>query len=237
MEDDLSLLNDFKPGVLYLLFPDQKRIEFSSENVCAFAKEYLDSPEHVPDSVRGALDFQRCLVCPQAHQEGYCHALYPYLTIFDEVDKYSSHQQVQVFYLDPVSDCLSVKKTSLQAALQYVSILSVINYCEFGRKYQDYFYMVTPLMKTADIALRVYLNTFWLFGGNKERTMKQLKMFADVLDVTIDCQIKRLRLISKNDAIVNAFILTHVLTEALRGNIDEELKHSFGLHKATKGEA
>jgi hypothetical protein len=229
--DDSSLLGDFEAGVLYFIFSDQKRVEFCSENVWAFAKEYLDSPEHIPDHVRKAVHFQRCRVCPELNEPGYCHALYPYLAIFDAVDRYPSYEKVQVFYLDPVSNYLSVKKTSLQNALQYVAILSVINYCEIGRQYKDYFFLVTPLMKISEIAWRVYLNAFWLFNGDKEKTTAQLKKFADVLEITIHCQVKRLGLISKNDSIVNAFILTHVLTDMLHRNMDESLKDGFEAFK------
>lgn len=227
MESNFNFSDDFKVGVMYLLFDDQKRLEFSSENIRAFAKELLDSPERVPDNVRKATDFQRCSVCPYAHEEGYCHALYPSLTFFDIVDKHSSHEQVRAFYLDPASNCLIIKKTSLQNALQYVSILSLIHYCEFGRKYHEYFYNVNPLMNSSDIISRIYLNAFWLYDGHKHQTIEKLKEFSDSLRITIDCQVKRLRLISKNDAFVNAFVVTHILTDMLQMDPEEEVKNGF----------
>jgi len=231
MTDDLSLEEGFKAGALYLVFSDGKRIEFSFENVRTFAGQYLDSPKHIPDHVRHAVDFQRCCVCPEAGEAGYCHALAPYLTIFDKVDKYPSYEQVQAFYLDPATNNLSFKKTSLQNALQYVSMLSVIDYCEFGRQYRDYFFMVTPLMKMADIAMRIYLNAFWLCGGDKEQTALRLRKFSGVLAITIDCQVKRLRLISRSDSVLNAFVLTHVLTGMLKEDMDKTLKEGFEQHK------
>lgn len=234
MIDNLSLLDNFKEGVLYIVLPDQKPIEFSSQNVRAFAKEYLDSPDHVPDNVRKALDFQRCSICPCFDELGYCHALYPTLSIFELIDKYPSFEQVRVFYLDPLSNCLFVKNTSLQDALQYVSILSLINYCELGRKYHDYFFNVTPLMKPSEIASHIYMNAFWLFGGDRERTIDQVKKFIEELRITIICQVKRLRLICKNDAFLNSFAMTHVLTDLLKLDMVEVVNLSFKEHQLQK---
>lgn len=236
MTENLAKLDDFKKGVLYLVFPDRKRIEFSSENIRTFAKKYLDSPDHVPDNVRKAVDFQRCSVCPYLHEAGYCHALFPTLSIFDVIDNYPSYEKVQAYYLDPLSNCLFSKDTSLQDALQYVSILSLVNYCELGRRYHDYFFMVNPLMRSSDIATRIFLNAFWIFDGDKERTITELKKFIDEFRVTIMCQVNRMRLICKNDAFLNAFAMTHVLTDLIKLDMIELVKHGFNEHKYKFGD-
>jgi len=220
-----------KSGVLYFVFPDQKQIEFSSAHVRAFAKDYLDSPAHVPDNVREAVDFQRCSVCPHVHEPGYCHALFPALSIFEAIDKYTSSEEVEVFYLDPFSNCLIAKDTSLQDALQCISILSLTQYCELGRRYHDYFLMVTPFMSASEMASRIYLNAFWLFDGDKERTKAQIKKFIEELRITIDCQVKRMRLISKNDAFLNAFAMTHILTDLMKLDMFEVVRLNFKEHQ------
>ena len=227
----LNSIEELLPGVLYLVFPDQRRIELSSGNIEAFANKYLKSPENVPDNVKSAVDYQRCSVCPKFHEEGFCHALLPSLAIFDIIENYPSYETVKAYYLDPLSKCLIVKETSLQNALHHVSILSLINYCELGLQYHDLFYMVTPLMRGPEIATRIYLNAFWLYDGDKERTRKEIKKFVDEIRVTIRCQVNRIRLISKSDALLNAFSITHVLTEIINMDLDKVMSEGFKVYK------
>lgn len=224
----------FEPHVLYVDLGGGERIALSEESVRSYARRFLDSPEHVPDRVRKAVDFQRCSVCPFSNQPGYCHALYPSLSVFAAFDRHPSYHPVTVHYLDPALDCLLTRKTTLQQAMQGVSILSLIEYCEFGNLHRDLFFGVNPLMRLPAIASRIYLNAFWFAGGDQGATRERLAAFVRGLAVTIQCQIKRVRLICKQDSFANAFVLTHVLTEMLDEGLDELHRSALEEHRARR---
>lgn len=224
-------MHDLRPDVLCVTFRDGRRVEFSPAQVRTFATEFLDSAEHVPDSVRRAAEFQRCSICPHAGEPGYCHALFPSLTVLASFDRYPSYEPVEVSYWDPALDGSTSKKTSLQKAMHGVSILSLTEYCEFGRRYRDLFLHVNPLMKLAAVASRIYLNAFWLSGGDPVATAECLKGLTDGLQVTIRCQLKRLRLICKSDSFQNAFASTHVLADLLETNLRGALDESLAQHR------
>lgn len=227
-------MEECKPGVLYVDLGKGERIALSTESVSAYARQYLDTPRKVPECVRKAIDVDCCAACPRSHRDSYCKAVYPTLSVFAAFDRYPSHHPVNVQYLDLVCDCLLSRRTTLQQAMQGVSILSLIDYCEYGSQHRDLFFGVNPLMRLPVIASRIYLNTFWLCGGDHAATRARLSEFVRGLKVTIDCQIKRVRLICKQDSFANAFVLTHVLTEMLDEGLDDLLRSALEEHRARR---
>jgi hypothetical protein len=77
-----------------------------------------------------------------------------------------------------------------------------------------------------EVATRVYLNMYWLHNGNLEEIKEMIKRFREELKVSSTNQVKRLNLVCKNDAFVNAFVNTQLVTEFLI-NIDDILTKSF----------
>jgi hypothetical protein len=51
-----------------------------------------------------------------------------------------------------------------------------------------------------------------------------ISSLKEVMSESVGNQLKRLRLISKNDSFINAFVLTQLVTDLLDENRDEKLK-------------
>jgi hypothetical protein len=77
-----------------------------------------------------------------------------------------------------------------------------------------------------EVATRVYLNMYWLHKGNLEEIKGLIKRFGEELRVSSTNQVKRLNLVCKNDAFVNAFVNTQLVTQILV-NIESILTKSF----------
>jgi hypothetical protein len=77
-----------------------------------------------------------------------------------------------------------------------------------------------------EVATRVYLNMYWLHKGNLEEIRGMIRRFAEELRVSSTNQVKRLNLVCKNDAFVNAFVNTQLVTQFLI-NIEDILTKSF----------
>jgi hypothetical protein len=97
-------------------------------------------------------------------------------------------------------------------------------YCQIGRKYWKYFIGIIPIMDTQETANRLYLNMYWAHEGDTEAVDKIISRMSNEITMTSQNQAARLRLICDNDAFLNAFVLTHMLTDILYENKDRKLK-------------
>jgi len=219
--------NEFKEPGLYLLFPDSTRMVVTKEDIDTFASTFLNDPTKVPPNVKKAVDYQACEICPMKNTAVFCHALMPTLPFIDIADKYVSYDEVTAVYKSPHDDLLYVSTTTMQRALQYVSILSLMYYCEVGKKYWDYYYGIIPLMDLDDVIVRIYLNIYRQHKGNKKEIDKIIEAFKSEITVTSKCQVKRLHLICKHDSLANAFVLTQVSSELLSQNMEKTVEKSF----------
>lgn len=220
--------NEFSEEGLYLIFPDQSRMAITQEKVEQFAVQFLEDPAKVPLSVKKAVDFQACSICPKRHTGEFCHALRPTLPFLEIADRYISFDKVAAIFRGKNNELFHVRTTTMQMALQYVSVLSLIHYCEVGRKYLKYFLGIMPLMEIKEMAERIYLNIYWYWRGDVQKTEKIIAKFVEEVRITSSCQIKRLNTICKNDPFLNAFALTQAATEMVSMVNDEALEKSFG---------
>jgi hypothetical protein len=77
-----------------------------------------------------------------------------------------------------------------------------------------------------EVATRVYLNMYWLHQGNLEEIEGMIKRFGEELTISSTNQVKRLNLVCKNDAFVNAFVNTQLVTQFLI-HMEDILTKSF----------
>jgi len=82
-------------------------------------------------------------------------------------------------------------------------------------------------MAGKDVALKMYLNIYWLHEGKKQEIDKIITEFQQYLRATSANQVKRLSLICKNDPFMNAFVSTQVATELLSMDIEKTLEKAF----------
>ena len=217
MENEtLSLrLSDFEKEGLYLLFPDSTKLELTKENIAKVTDSYWRDPTKIPEDKRKAVEFQKCYFCPHKNEEDICDSIRPMLPFLDIVDKYVSYDEVIAIYRGNEGRLVHVRATTMQDALRYVSILSLLRYNLVLQKYWKYYFGIIPIMSGREVATRVYLNMYWLHKGNLEEIKGMIKRFSEELRVSSTNQVKRLNLVCKNDAFMNAFVNTQLVTEFL----------------------
>jgi hypothetical protein len=208
-------ISSFREPGLYLLFPDGVRIDLTRSEIESRTRAMLDDPGVIPPHVRAAADYQACDVCPERESAEICHAILTTLPFSEEIDRYMSYDNVVAVYHDETSDTVLVRETTMQEALKHITILSLMYYCEVGRKYYPYFDNVNPLMPTKHLANAVFVNMYVDCRGNMQRLEEILQAMREELLLTVKCQVKRLQLISSNDAFVNAFVSTHATTDLM----------------------
>jgi hypothetical protein len=181
----------------------------------------LDDPALIPESVREAAFYKPCDVCPQRESVDICHAIMPVLPFLRDLDRYMSYDRVTAVYREVDSDVLAVVDTSMQEALKFICILSVMQYCEIGQKYDGYFRGVNPLIPATSIANSVYRNIFFEANGDDARIAKIIREMRDALMHTTRCQMRRIELVCKHDAFLNAYVSTYVVIQLLFEKIEQ----------------
>jgi len=231
---NVQLSNYEQPG-LYLTLKDSTGLVFTRENIEKVTTEYWTRPDKIPPNVKKAVEFQRCAFCPLKGKEDFCDALRPVLPLLNVVDRYNSFEEVIAVYKGDEKELCHVSHTTMQRALRYVSNLSLMGYCQVGRKYRKYFFGIIPILGTEEIANRLYLNMYWIHKGNKESIDQVISKLNAEITITTRNQMERLRLICKNDAFLNAFVLTHLITDVLDDNKDTKLRELLeGIKKNTE---
>ncbi len=119
-----------------------------------------------------------------------------------------------------------VRATTMQDALKYVSILSLLRDDFVLQKYWKYYFGVIPIMGGKEVATRVYLNMYWLHKGDPGQVKETIKKFGEELKVSTANQVRRLNLVCKNDAFLNAFVNTQLVAQFLI-NMEVILTKSF----------
>jgi len=217
-------LSRYKQPGLYLILEDSTELLLTREHIEEVTEEMWADPQKIPLSAKEAVEFQRCGFCPLKGKNDFCDALRPTLPLLDIVDKYNSFDEVTAIYKGDDEELCHVSHTTMQRALRYISNLSLMAYCQIGRKYWKYFIGIIPIMDTQETANRLYLNIFWAHEGNKEAVDQIISKMSEEITITSQNKAARLRLICDNDAFLNAFVLTHMLTDILFENKDRNLK-------------
>ena len=225
MDKNLSL-QDCREEGLYLFFAEAGRLEFTRQNIEQTALTFWEDGSKISPAIRTAAEFQRCDFCPLRKTSALCDAIRPIFPFIDSLDKYLSYDKVTAVYKDGEGN-LHISETTMQKALRYLSVLSLVYYCQFGRKYWKYFLGVMPLMTAMEIATQLYLNFYYLNGGNQDATRKAIEKFESEITITSLNHTKRLNLICKKDAFMNAFVNAQVITQLLSLDFEKTLNQIF----------
>lgn len=214
-----------EPG-LYLLPPEGEWLVLTRSEIEHRMQAMLDDPAAIPPSTRAATAYQPCEICPEKDSAKICHAIMTTLPFAPEIDRYVSYQHVTALYREPsfhedVPGGIYIRTTSMQEALQYVAMLSLLFYCEVGKKYYACFENVNPLMPSDLLSRTVFANIYLHCAGNQQAIETMLTQMTEELLLTARCQIKRLQLICKQDAFINAIVGTHTTVQMLLHNLQE----------------
>ena len=220
-------LSDYEKEGLYLLLPDSTKLEFTKQNIEEVTENYWGDLTKIPEEKRKAIDFQKCYFCPHRNEEDICDSIRPVLPFLDIVDKYVSYDEVIAVYKSNEDNSVHLRATTMQDAVKYVSILSLLRYNLVLQKYWKYYYGIIPIMSGKEVATRVYLNMYWLHNGKLEEMKEIIKIFREELRVSSANQVKRLNLVCKNDVFTNAFVNTQLVGDFLSMNMENALAKSF----------
>jgi len=207
-----------QPG-LYLVFDDGLFLTLTRDFIDGMTRSYLEDPSLLPLSVRTNPDYAPCSICPQKDTALICHAIPTVFPFLDNLDRFLAHDRVLAIFRPEATQAsedevvLHVSRTSVQRALQHISILSLTHYCEVGLAYSKHFAGIVPLMDPFAIVERVYANIYRDLGGDLPAINALTARMRDQLDDTVRCQMARLRLICRSDAFLNAFVNTHIITQ------------------------
>jgi len=233
MENDKTIclqLKDYTQKGLYLIFEDSSRLALTRENIKKTTDEYWSNPDKIPPAVKSAIEFQRCPFCPLKGRDDFCDALRPILPLLDIVDRFMSYDKVTAIYKGDNQNLIHCAATTIQGALKYLSIISLMQYCQVGRKYWKYYVGIMPLTGVEESSLHMYLNIYWNLKGNQEEIHRRIAQFSEQIRITSENQVKRLNMICKKDSFVNAFVNTQVAIEFLSLDIEQRLALAFSDH-------
>lgn len=220
-------MRDIPREGLYLVFEDSARLELTRESIAQKAEEYWRDPAKIPPEVKKAVEFQRCPCCPLCKRGGFCNALRPVLPLLETVDRYMSYDRVTAIYRGSDPALAHVSETTVQGALKYLCVISLTQYCRVGWKYRKYYTGIMPLADPEESSLRMYLNIYWLMRGRREEIEGLIARFRDEMRIASENQVKRLAVICKRDAFVNAFVNAQVALEFLSLGVEEKLERAF----------
>jgi len=220
-------LEDYADEGLYLHFEDGQIMALTRDFIQTFAQSFLADAVRLPAEVRSAAAYQPCTICPKRRQAEICHAILPVLPFAEAVEPYKSHDSVIAVYRGSAQDRLDVAWTTVASALQYVSMLSLLEYCEVGRKYRRYYVGISPLTRPDEVARRVYLSMYWHLEGDYDRVVRLIKQFNHELYVISGCQVARVQLMCQSDAFCNAFVDTQASALLLQLDLGKSLGNLF----------
>jgi hypothetical protein len=223
--------DEFREEGLYLFFPDKNSIRITKTGIDRYFKKVTKEYRSFPVGVRKHPDFAACEHCrTRAKRQRFCSALMPVLPFLDEVDKYVSFDAVAAVFKNNITGFITMKRTSLQEVLKYVSLLSLTRYCRINRKYWKYFFGVRALSSPEQVVSQIYLNFYWIYKGDHDRVRKETHTFVQEIGKSARSLVARLRLICRNDAFLNAFINAQLATEFLEIDISKTLDKAFETH-------
>lgn len=220
-------IDEYKQSGVYLLFDNSQKLSLTKNDIELFSQALWRDHSKLPMEIREAADFSLCPICPEKEKRGICPALHPVLPFLDTIDQYNSFDRVTAIYKGEDNDVLHISDTAMSTALQYISTLSLMYYCRTGRKYWRYYFGINPLMDAREVRQRVYLNIYWLYKGDLQAIDKSISTFKNEIKITSQNQIKRLRLVCRNDAFINAFANTHISTDILSFDMEDDMEESF----------
>lgn len=219
-------MTDFSNKGLYLAFGDSNIMDLSRNAIDALAEQYWHDPEKLPEQTKGMEDFRACSICPRKDAHDLCQTLKPVLPILANLDSFVSYDMVDAVYRDE-DELLHIARSTMANALQYVSMLGLTEYCATGRKYRKYYDGIIPIAGMEESIKRIYLNIYWLHKGNMPEIKEVIKQFNEEITLITGKVIKRLGLICKSDAFLNAFYNAQVGTELLTLNMEELMQKTF----------
>jgi len=219
-------INCYSLEGMYLYFTDGELLDLSKESVRRLSDEYWNNPTKLPPHIRQNDAFKTCSVCPFKGQNVFCSAMKPLLPFLEKLERFNSYDSVTAVYMQK-EGLAHVCETNMQNALQYVTNMAIFEYCEDAKQYHIYFKGIEPFTGMKQTLSRLFLNIYWLNGGDAKKMHTAIEEIRHTVTVTSKNCVERLNLMCKSDAFINAYVKTHILSEMLGVNIEDTLETYF----------
>jgi len=222
---DIAIEKCRKDG-MYLFFPDGTMMDLSRERVIALGDVYWNDPQKLAADIRDHDDFKTCSVCPNRGKKVLCSAMKPLLPFLEEMERFTSCDIVGVVYVRQ-GKVQIWPEVAIQYALQYVTDMALFDYCEDAKVYRAYFRGIDPLMPAQDAACRIFLNMFWLEGGDREKVTQKIDEMSETILIMTQSCVKRLNVMCRSDAFMNAYVNSEAIFSGLSSAIKPWLDEYF----------
>jgi hypothetical protein len=199
---------------MYLHCQDGTSFDFSVTNIASLATALWNDPARLSPEIRHDELFKTCAVCPFRGQNVLCSAIKPLLPFLENVERFKSTDRVTVVYRDSMG-IISSQCADMQTALQYLTDMSVFQYCEDMKGYKAYLAGVRPLRSTQENVQALLLNIFWRTKGDKHDAKQVMDEIQSAISIISRNCFRRLHLMCRSDAFKNAYVKTHVVGELI----------------------
>lgn len=216
----------FKKEGMYLFFPNGESMDFSVENVRKVSEEIWNDPAMLPQQMREHVDFKVCSVCPFRGQEVLCSAMKPLLPFLEQIEKFVSYDRATAVYVHRDGE-ITIVQTDLQQGLQYLTNMSLFEYCENAKQFRHYFRGIRPFMKLEEAITRLVLNITLFHRDDSQKVEKVIKELRYHVTVASRSCVRRLGVMCKSDAFKNAYAKTQCFTEFLSINPESLIEAYF----------
>ena len=215
---------------LYLCVKETDFIALDVTTIQAMTQAFWSDASLLDITMRQSAEFKPCPVCSHFGEDFLCQSIRPMLPLVKIMDQFASHDETLAGYRD-AAGLTYIMTTTMQRALQFVIQFGVLGFCDVGQRYKHWFTGAHPLMTTMEVAKRVYLNVFWLEKGNQENIKREMEIFTKSLRTVIRCQIARIAVVAKNDAISNALVNFDLVARLADRKAALELDAELGVTK------
>jgi hypothetical protein len=222
---------NIEPGLLekdglYIYFKNGKILDLSKERIQTLGNQYWKDVSHLSNKLQRNKSLYLECICMIIPSRPECSAMKPLLPILDELESFSSHDNVGALYVDRgIGHYFST--ISLQHALKYLSDISLFDHCECTKKFRKYFRGIDPFMETKEAGCRLFMNIYWIEKGDRQLVNQIVKEMQKVFLFSARCCSKRLDNFCRSDALMNAYVISHGILFTLSMDIDRILNDYF----------
>lgn len=199
---------------MYLHCQNGTFFDFSLTNIASLAAALWEDPTRLSPEIRHDELFKTCAVCPFRGQDVLCSAIKPLLPFLENVEAFKSIDRVTIVYRD-AKGIVSCQDADMQNALQYLTDMSVFQYCEDMKGYKPYLLGVKPMRSTQENVQTLLLNIFWRTNGDRTKAKQVIDEIQNAINIVTRNCFRRLHLMCRSDAFKNAYVKTHIIGELM----------------------
>lgn len=209
---------------MYIFFNNGQILDLSKDRIQALGRAGGDGTDRRLESSGERTSIYRDFMgkCSKVN----CSAVKPLLPILEELALVNAQDVVGAVYVNN-RVAQYAPGVSLQQALKYLSDMSLFEYCSKARGYQKYFQGIDPFMGAKEAGARLFMNIYWLEGGEREKVDQTIKEIQRAILFSARCCSTRLDNVCRSDALMNAYVISQGALFTLSMDIEQILSEYF----------